>query len=109
MTARLQSLLIVGCLLVAALYAPENLALLHPTAQLTELPAQPSGSSAMPSGSWGQRPGPSERPPAVHAAATKIRPAVRRRPAVALAGWRRADEVRIASRPVPPEEELAGE
>jgi len=116
MTARLQSLLVVGCLLVAALYAPENLALLHPTAHPTGFPAQPSSAaakptdaSAKPTGSWAHRPGPSARPPAVLAVAAESRPAVGRRPAVVLAGWRRADEVRIASRPAPPQEELAGE
>jgi len=123
MTARLQSLLVVGCLLVAALYAPENLALLHPAAHPTGFPAQPASASAKPTdasarptdasaeptGSWAHRPGPSARPPAVLAVAAESRPAVGRRPAVVLAGWRRADEVRIASRPAPPQEELAGE
>lgn len=36
MTSRLRSLLIVGCALVAALYAPENLALLHAPVRASE-------------------------------------------------------------------------
>lgn len=95
MTPRLRNSLVAGCLFVATLYAPENLALLHAPAQFSGPSVQLSGSSA--------------RSPESRAAAAEVRPTVRRRPVVALAGWRRAEEIHIASRPAPPEEELAWE
>ena len=95
LTPRLRNSLVAGCLFVATLYAPENLALLHAPAQFSGPSVQLSGSSA--------------RSPESRAAAAEVRPTVRRRPVVALAGWRRAEEIHIASRPAPPEEELAGE
>lgn len=136
MTARLRTLLVAGCLLVATLYVPDNLALLRATEGAVPLSASFAGAPALhdplskqcvgsspllvgflPSpaaesaGSASRRSGPALAHPTetVTAVARELAAARRPRPAAVLAGWRRAEEIHVATRPAPPEEELAGE
>jgi hypothetical protein len=119
MTSRLRSLLVIGCALVAALYVPENLALFHspvrapealaaqaePTELLADYAPAPERTPDLPADLLRARSVPNEP----NEQKANLVPAVRRRSTVALAGWRPADEVYVASHSPAREEEHAGE